>query len=131
MLRVHAQKLGDIAILGLRGGVVTGDTTPLRSKMESLTGVNTIVLDFARVNRIDAGGLGVLLELREQTKARGVEFKLMNVTRLVKQVLEITRLDAVFEISSESELIRATGAAAAAGVFFVRGGHNEGCDHGV
>ena len=131
MLRVHAQKLGDIAFLGLRGGVVAGDTARLRSKVESLAGVNTIVLDFARVNRIDAGGLGVLLELREQTKARKVEFKLMNVTRLVKQVLEITRLDSVFEISSEPELIRATQAAAAAGVFLVRGSHREGCDHGL
>jgi anti-sigma B factor antagonist len=131
MLRVHAQKLGNIAILGLRGGVVTGDTAHLRRKVESLAGVNTIVLDFARVNRIDAGGLGVLLELREQTKARGVVFKLINVTRLVKQVLEITRLDSVFEISSEPELIRATGAAAAAGVFLVRGSHSEGCDQGL
>jgi anti-anti-sigma factor len=83
------------------------------------------VLDFARVNRIDAGGLGVLLELREQTKARGIEFKLMNVTKLVKQVLEITRLDSVFEISSELELT----SAAAASVLYVR--HNEGCEHGI
>ncbi len=131
MLRVHAQKLGHIVVLGLRGGIVAGDTTPLRNKVESLSNVSMIVLDLARVNRIDAGGLGALLELREQTIAKGIEFKLMNVTRLVKQVLEITRLDAVFEISSELELSRAAGSTTAAGVFLVRGAHTEGCDHGV
>ena len=130
MLRVHAQKLGQIVVLGLRGGMVAGDTTALRNKVESLSNVSMVVLDFARVNRIDAGGLGALLELREQTIAKGIEFKLMNVTRLVKQVLEITRLDSVFEISSELELARAAGTAAAAGVFLVRGSQGEGCDHG-
>ena len=131
MLRVHAQKLGNIAILALRGGLVAGNTAPLRNKVESLSNVSTIVLDFARVNRIDAGGLGALLELRQQIKAKGIDFKLMNVTRLVKQVLEITRLDSVFEISSEPELMRAAGTAAAAGVLLFRGSHSEGCDHGL
>jgi|SRR5215468_9028294 len=131
MLRVHAQKLGNIGILALRGGLVAGDTAPLRNKVESLSNVSTIVLDFARVNRIDAGGLGALLELRQQIKAKGIDFKLMNVTRLVKQVLEITRLDSVFEISSEPELMRAAGTAAAAGVLLFRGPHSEGCDHGL
>jgi len=131
MLRVHAQKLGNIAILTLRGGLVAGDTAPLQNKVESMSNVSTIVLDFARVNRIDAGGLGALLELRQQIKAKGIDFKLMNVTRLVKQVLEITRLDSVFEISSEPELMRAAGTAAAAGVLLFRGSHSEGCDHGL
>jgi len=131
MLRVHAQKLGNIAILALRGGLVAGNTAPLRNKVESLSNVSTIVLDFARVNRIDAGGLGALLELRQQIMAKGIDFKLMNVTRLVKQVLEITRLDSVFEISSEPELMRAAGTAAAAGVLLFRGSHSEGCDHGL
>ena len=131
MLRVHAQKLGHIVVLGLRGGVVAGDTAALRNKVESLSNVSMIVLDLARVNRIDAGGLGVLLELREKTIAKGIEFKLMNVTKLVKQVLEITRLDSVFEISSELELTQAAGTAAAAGVFVVRCPQSEGCDHGV
>ena len=131
MLRVHAQKLGNIAILALRGGLVAGNSAPLQIKVESMSNVSTIVLDFARVNRIDAGGLGALLELRQQIKAKGIDFKLMNVTRLVKQVLEITRLDSVFEISSEPELMRAAGTAAAAGVLLFRGSHSEGCDHGL
>jgi anti-sigma B factor antagonist len=103
---------------------VAGETTHLRNKVQSVSDVSTVVLDLARVNRIDAGGLGVLLELREQSQGKGIEFKLMNVTKLVKQVLEITRLDSVFEISSEHELA-AAGVGSAAGVLFVRCSKNE------
>jgi len=61
------------------------------------------VLDLARVNTIDAGGLGVMLELRADAESRGVEFRLRNVNRLVKQIFTITRLDSVFGISKEGE----------------------------
>ena len=118
MLRVHARKLGDNAVLCIRGGIVVGQTLPLRNKVQALSDVSAIVLDLAHVTRIDAGGLGVLLELREQTQARGIEFRLMNVNGLVEQVLEITRLDSVFELSSETE-ISAARTRLEAGVQFV------------
>jgi anti-anti-sigma factor len=56
---------------------------------------------------VDAGGLGVMLELREQTQAKGIDFKLMNVTTLVSWVLEITRLNSVFEVTSGAEILSA------------------------
>jgi len=118
MLRVHARKLGDIAVLSIRGGIVVGQTLPLRNKVQALSDVSAIILDLAHVTRIDAGGLGVLLELREETQARGIEFRLMNVNGLVEQILEITLLDSVFELSSETE-ISAARARSEAGVEFV------------
>jgi anti-anti-sigma regulatory factor len=45
-----------------------------------------------------------MLELREQAQSKGIEFKIMNVTKLVQQVLEITRLNTVFEVTSEKDL---------------------------
>jgi anti-anti-sigma factor len=63
-----------------------------------------IILDFAQVELIDAKGLGVLLELRELMHSRGTEFRLMNVTGLVQQVLEITRLNSVFDTSLDIEI---------------------------
>jgi len=41
--------------------------------------------------------------LREQVQGKGIDFKLMNVSRLVGWVLEISRLDSVFEITSALE----------------------------
>jgi anti-sigma B factor antagonist len=117
MLKVHAQKLGDVRLLRLQGRIVIADTTTLRDAVLSQSDASAVVLDLARVSGIDARGLGVLLELREQTQAKGIEFRLMNVTKLVGQVLEITRLNSVFEISSEEEVVsEASGGRLAAAV---------------
>jgi anti-anti-sigma factor len=87
--------------------MVNGETTSLRHAANSHPNVSALVLDLARVSTIDAAGLGVMLELRHQAESKGVQFKLMNVTRLVHRVLEITHLTAVFEITSEREILAA------------------------
>ena len=105
MLKVHVQKVGDVAVLCLRGGIGVGETSVLRNAVLSQLGVASVVLDFAKVNRIDAAGLGLLLELREQTQAKRIAFKLMNVTKLIKHVMEITSLTPVFQFTSEGEIL--------------------------
>lgn len=111
MLKVHARNLGNVAFLCMQGQIVTGETETLRkavrsqsdSQSDARSDVRTVVLDLAQVSTVDAGGLGVLLELREQVQSKGIGFKLMNVTRLVSMVLEVTRLDSVFEVTSGVE----------------------------
>ena len=103
MLKVHARNLGNVAILCLQGRIVSGETATLCNAVHSQSDVTTVVLDLARVSAVDARGLGVILELREQAESKGIGFKLMNVTKLVSKVLEITRLDSVFEVTSGVE----------------------------
>jgi hypothetical protein len=62
------------------------------------------VIDLARVDRIDAGGLGVLLGLRESACSSAIMFKLMNATKRVEEILELTHLERVFEFCSVREL---------------------------
>ena len=107
MLKVHAKNIGTVAILCLQGQIVTGEAAALRNAVHSQSRISALILDLARVSTIDAGGLGMMLELREQTQAKGIDFKLMNVTKLVSWVLEITRLNTVFEVTSEAEVLSA------------------------
>ena len=102
MLRVNVKKLGKVAVVCLRGEIVRAERKPLREAVNFETDVAVVVLDLAGVTAIDAGGLGLLLELREQTQSQGIEFRIKNVTNLVKRVLEITRLNSVFEALSEA-----------------------------
>jgi hypothetical protein len=64
-----------------------------------------LVIDLARVERSDAGGLGVLLGLREAASSRAITFKLMNATKRVEEILELTHLQSVFEFCSVWELL--------------------------
>jgi anti-anti-sigma factor len=107
MLKVHAKNLGTVAVLCLQGQIVNGETEILREAVRSLTDVSAVKLDLARVTTVDAGGLGVMLALREQVEEKGIRFELMNVTKWVSRVLEVSHLDSVFRITSGVEFFPA------------------------
>jgi anti-sigma B factor antagonist len=98
MLKVHTRNLGNVAVVCLQGRIVNGETASLRDAVDSQLNASAVVLDLARVSTIDASGLGLMLSLRNQAESKGIGLKLMNVSKFVKQVFEITRLDTVFEV---------------------------------
>jgi anti-anti-sigma factor len=104
MLKVHAKKLDAVKVLSLEGHIINGDTELLRRAVQSTSGTSDIILDFANVTVVDAHGLGVLLQLREQTLAKGIRLKLINVGKPLSRIFEITRLNTVFDINSGVEI---------------------------
>jgi len=119
MLKVNTRNMGHVVFLCLQGHIVTGQTANLRDIVISTlrensmlrnaetARTNALVLDLSQVSTVDAGGLGVLLELRAQVQSTGIGFKLMNVNRLIGMVLKITRLDTVFDVTSSVEFFPA------------------------
>jgi anti-anti-sigma factor len=107
MLKIQAKNWGTIAVLSLQGQIVNGEMEILRNAVQVLPQVSAIKLDFARVTTVDAGGLGTMLALREQLQAKGIRFELMNVNRRIRTVLELTRLDSVFQMTVAVELFPA------------------------
>ena len=105
MLKVHAKKLDAGQVLSLEGQIVNGDTEMLRSVVQAMSDTNDLILDLANVTIVDAHGLGVLLQLREQTLAKGMHFELMNVSSSLYRILEITRLNTVFQIRSTARCL--------------------------
>src|ERR1700716_510154 len=103
MLKINAKNLGTATVLCLQGQIVIGDTDTLRNVVQSLPETSAVILDLARVSTVDAHGLGVMLELRQQTLEKGIRFELMNVNKPLSWVFEITRLDSVFQINSGVE----------------------------
>lgn len=103
MLKISSKNSEDVAVLSLQGQIVIGETELLRNAIQALPAVSAVKLDLARVTAVDANGLGVMLELRQQAEAKGIRFELLNVTKWVRRVLEITRLDSVFRITAGVE----------------------------
>ena len=94
MLSVAVEDLGEVVVLHCLGRLVRGDETVLLCTAVHNLG-REIVLDLAEVEAIDAAGVGVLISLQ----AAGVYLKLANPTRQVRDVLRVTGLESVFEIS--------------------------------
>jgi anti-anti-sigma factor len=110
MLKITAKNLETVTIVTLQGEIVTAQTEILEGVVQSLSETSAVILDLARVSRIDAHGLGVLLTLREQAQTRGIRFELMNVSKFLTGVLEMTHLDSVFQITSGVEFFPAVAA---------------------
>jgi anti-anti-sigma factor len=107
MPNATAQKLGDSTVLRCHGRIVIGDAYAiLRNAVLRQTHTRTLILDLAQVDRIDAGGLGVLLGLREWACSHAIRFQLMNVTDQVEHVLELTKLDRVLEFCSVEDMLQ-------------------------
>ena len=104
MLNIETKKLGTVAVLSLQGRIVIGQTETLRDAVQSLTQINSVKLDLSRVSIVDAHGLGLLLQLREQTLAKGMRFQLTNAGSALRDIMRLTRLDTVFQISSGVEV---------------------------
>jgi anti-anti-sigma factor len=101
MLKVHAKKLDAVEVLCLEGWIVNGETDILRSVVQFTSDdTSEIILDLSNVSVVDAHGLGVLLQLREQTDSKGIHFELRNVSKPLYRLFEITRLNTVFDINS-------------------------------
>jgi anti-anti-sigma factor len=106
MLKITVQKLGDISLLRCHGRIVAGGAgSILRNAVLGQRHTGMLVIDLARVERIDGGGLGVLLAVRESARARAIMFKLMNATKTIEEILELTHLQRVFEFCSVRELL--------------------------
>jgi len=103
MLKIHAKRSDSVEVLCLEGQIVNGDTETLRSAAQLMSDTSDIILDLSNVTLVDAHGLGILLQLRQQTLANGMHFELMNVNASLSRVFEITRLNTVFEINSGVE----------------------------
>ena len=99
-MQVKTKRCDSVVALRLTGPIVIGETTTLRDAVLSQSDAKAIVLDLAGVRIIDAAGLGAMLELRAATESKGIRFRLMNLTRTVSELLEITCLNSVFEITS-------------------------------
>jgi anti-anti-sigma factor len=114
MLNATAQKFGDSTVLRCQGRIVLGDAYAiLRNAVLRQTHARTLILDLAQVDRIDAGGLGVLLGLREWACSHAIRLQLMNVTNQVEHVLELTKLDRVLEFCSVEDMFELLYCAAA------------------
>ena len=103
MLNVQRKNLATVSLLNLEGQFVIGETDGLQDVIQDLPPTRTLILDLSHVSRLDAHGLGVMLQLREQAQARDMQFQLMNISAPLRDLLHITRLDSVFQIKRRVE----------------------------
>jgi len=101
MLTIDVEKTGDVAVVRCGGRIVRGEEVrTLRNAVVSEKESRIVVLDLTDVETLDAGGLTTLLSLHQWARSRGVQLKLVNPSRFVREMLVRTQLNHVFDIST-------------------------------
>lgn len=105
-LAYQIERLQDVAVVRCSGRMVRGAALDqFRRRIEQLDRLRVLVLDLSEVQQLDAGGLGTLLLVRRWALQNSARLKLVNPPPFFHQILEATRLNSVFEISSLKEAL--------------------------
>src|SRR5215469_2808469 len=100
MLVVKIQELENGVLLLCTGRIVAGEEVDsLRSVALAHCDRKEIVLDLADVSTLDGAGIGTLAFLEERTRTNGLRLCIQNPSAHVRELLELTNLDSVIEIS--------------------------------
>ena len=107
---LKARRLDDVVILDLSGRITMGEgTLVLRNNIQKLLaeGDRKFLLNLTDVDYIDSSGLGELVTSFTTVRNQNGELKLLNLTRRVQDLLQITKLLTVFEsFNSEAEALK-------------------------
>lgn len=103
-MKIASRVVDHITILDISGRIVLGDETgSLRKAIrDQIAQEKTkIILNLAEVDFIDSSGVGELVSGFTAVRNAGGELKLLNLTKKVEDVLNVTKLYTVFDIKDD------------------------------
>jgi anti-sigma B factor antagonist len=109
-MKISNRQIADVTILDVSGRVVAGEAALLRDSVRGLIacGETHIVLNLAEVPYIDSAGIGELVSALVAVRRQSGCLGLLNLSRRVRDVLEIVKLLAVFQVfANEGEALAA------------------------
>jgi len=108
-MKFTSREVDGVTVLDLSGKIVLGEgSVTIRDAVRDVLakGSNKILLNLADINYIDSSGIGELVSALTAVKNAGGALKLLQLTKKVKDLLQITKLYTVFDIfDDEAEAI--------------------------
>ena len=103
-LTIASREVDGVTVLDLSGRITLGEgSVQLRDAIRGLIskGQKNILLNLAEVNYIDSSGLGELVSAFTTAKNQQADVKLLNLTKKVHDLLQLTKLYTVFDIKDD------------------------------
>jgi len=105
-VKLNTRQVGDVSVIDVSGRITLGEgSSTLRDALRELVtkGQKKILLNLGEVSYIDSSGIGELVSGFTTVTNSGGQLKLLNLTKRVKDLLQITKLYTVFDVH-ETEL---------------------------
>lgn len=103
-MKVSTRQVDGIVIMDMSGRITLGEgSVTLRDSVRDVLskGQTHILLNLGDVTYIDSSGIGELVSAFTTVKNAGGELKLLNLTRKVHDLLQITKLYTVFDVKDD------------------------------
>lgn len=103
-LKTSLRNVDGIAVLDLSGRITLGEgSVILRDSIRDLIskGQKKILLNLGDVTYIDSSGIGELVSAFTAVRKEQGELKLLNLTKKVHDLLQITKLYTVFDVKDD------------------------------
>ena len=103
-MKSSSRQIDGITVLDLSGRITLGEgSVILRDTIRELIGrgQKKILLNLGDVSYIDSSGIGELVSAFTTVRNQGGELKLINLTKKVHDLLQITKLYTVFDIKDD------------------------------
>ena len=115
-VKLNTRQVGDVSVIDVAGRITLGEgSSALRDQIRELVGKNqkNILLNLGEVSYIDSSGIGELVSGFTTVTNQGGQLKLLNLTKRVKDLLQITKLYTVFDVhEDEAAAVRSFAATA-------------------
>ena len=103
-LTIASREVAGVNILDLSGRITLGEgSVQLRDAVRGLIskGTKSILLNMGDVNYVDSSGLGELVSAYTTAKNQQAEVKLLNLSKKVHDLLQLTKLYTVFDVKDD------------------------------
>ena len=109
-VKLTTRQVADVTVVDAAGRITLGEgASTFRDKIRDLvTGGNKkLLLNLAEISYIDSSGIGELVSGFTTVTNQGGSVKLLNLTKRVQDLLQITKLYTVFEVfDDETKAVR-------------------------
>ncbi len=105
-MTIQPRETDGVTILDVSGRITLGEgSVALRDTVgnEIAMGKQRIIINLADVSYIDSSGLGELTSAFTRAKSRGITVKLLNLTKRIDELLQITKLYTVFDVYDDED----------------------------
>ena len=103
-MKSNTRQVNGVIIVDLSGRITLGEgSVLLRDMVRDLVtkGQRKILLNLGDVTYIDSSGIGELVSAFTTVRNQGGELKLLNLTKKVHDLLQITKLYTVFDVKDD------------------------------
>jgi anti-sigma B factor antagonist len=101
---LNTRQVGDVTVIDAAGRITLGEgSSKFRDTIRELAskGNQKLLLNLGDVSYIDSSGIGELVSAFTTVTNHGGQLKLLNLTKRVKDLLQITKLYTVFEVHDD------------------------------